>query len=103
MSGSGETLLRAYYLPSDPYNVVVSAVLRMVVDLGDPDKIMAVLPGGVSARLLDPHRTDQVKHFVDGTELYWWFSDQAIEAHKATELKLVPLEIAKQTGEGTTP
>ncbi len=85
--GSGETLYRGIYKFSDPYNILVPASLRMVVDLGDKDKILAVLPGGVSGRLFDPHNKDQVEPYMNGDKLYWWFSDLAIKAH--TENKLI--------------
>ena len=88
--GSGETLYRGYYLYNDPYNVKISASLRLVVDLGDPDKITAVLPGGVSGRLFDPHMTDQLDSFMNGDKVYWYFSDEAIKKHTETTLRLKP-------------
>lgn len=90
MGGSGETLYRAIYDYDDPFDVTVSASLRMVADLGDKDKVAAVLPGGVSERLFDPHRDDQVKAFMSGAKHYWWFSDAAILTHGETTLMLVP-------------
>lgn len=88
--GSGETLYRGIYKFSDPYNVIMPASLRMVADLGDKDKILAVLPGGVSGRLFDPHNKDQVEPYMNGDKLYWWFSDSAIKEHQVSELMLVP-------------
>lgn len=93
MPGSCETLYRGIYPFDDPYDTKTSAALRMVVDLADPDKIMAVLPGGVSARILDAHRTNQIKDYMDGTPSYWWFSDTAIEKNMETELMLQPREL----------
>jgi penicillin amidase len=89
-SGSGETLYRGLYNFNDPYKVTVSASIRMVVDLADPDKIRAVLPGGVTGRQFDPHTTDQVKSFMDGSKVYWWFSDRAIKEHTQHTLTLNP-------------
>ena len=86
--GSTETLYRGLYKFSDPYNVYVPASLRMVADLGDDEKILAVLPGGVSARVFDPHFKDQVKPYMEGDKLHWWFSDAAIKAHAETTLIL---------------
>lgn len=88
--GSGETLCRGIYDFNDPFNVTISASLRMVVDLGDNEKVLAVLPGGVSGRLFDPHTTDQIKAFIHGDKVYWWFSDTAIQAHSKTTLVLNP-------------
>lgn len=87
--GSGETLHRGIYNFTKPFDTTISASLRMVVDLGDTDKILAVLPGGQSGRLFDVHRDDQVDDFVDGHKRYWWFSDQEIEKHTESEVTLL--------------
>lgn len=89
-SGSVDTLNRGMYDLVKPFDVTVSASLRMVADLGDEEKILAVLPGGVSGRLLDPHTKDQIPSFVNGEKMYWWFSDRAIKAHTKTTLTLTP-------------
>jgi penicillin amidase len=88
--GSGQTLYRGIYDFNKPYNVTISASIRIVADLGDPDKILAVLPGGVTGRQFDPHTTDQVKSFMDGSKVYWWFSDKAIKEHTQHTLTLSP-------------
>ena len=88
--GSGETLYRGIYEFSKPYKIKIPASMRMVADLADPDKILAVLPGGVSGRQFDPHTTDQVKAYMNGTKVYWWFSDKAIKAHARHTLILSP-------------
>jgi len=90
MGGSQETLYRASYDYNRPYDVTVSASLRMVADLGDPDKILAILPGGPSGRLFDPHHKDQIDPFMNGEIRYWWFSDRAIQEHARETLRLVP-------------
>jgi penicillin amidase len=90
VAGSGETLYRGIYDFNEPYKIIVSASLRMVADLGDPDKILAVLPGGVTGRQFDPHTTDQVEPYMDGTKVYWWFSDKAIKEHTQHTLTLSP-------------
>jgi penicillin amidase len=88
--GSGETLYRGIYEFNEPYKVTVSASIRMVADLADPDKILAVLPGGVAGRQFDPHTTDQVESFMNGNKVYWWFSDEAIREHTQHTLTLSP-------------
>ena len=90
MGGSGETLCRAMYVPGRQQEVTIFASLRMVVDLGDKDKVAAVLPGGVSGRQFTTHFHDQTKAFLKGDKLYWWFSDKQIEEHKKTEQILSP-------------
>jgi penicillin amidase len=90
MSGSAETLYRAYYKFNEPYNAAVTASLRMVVDLADNEKVLAVLPGGVCDRLFDDHNTDQIEPFMNGDRLYWWFSDDMIRAHAKYSCTLKP-------------
>jgi penicillin amidase len=89
-AGSGETLYRGIYDFNAPFKITISASLRMVVDMADPDKILAVLPGGVSGRQFDPLTTDQVAPYMNGDRLYWWFSDKAIEEHTRHTLTLTP-------------
>ena len=90
VAGSGETLYRGIYDFNKPFKITVSASLRMVADLADPDKIAAVLPGGVAGRQFDPHTTDQVDAFMNGDKVYWWFSDTAINEHTQNTLTLKP-------------
>ena len=84
------TIYRGIYDFDQPYTVKISAALRMVADLADPDKILAVLPGGVTGRQFDPHTTDQVQAFMDGSKRYWWFSEKAIREHTEHTLELHP-------------
>jgi penicillin amidase len=86
--GSCETLYRGIYGFNEPFGVTVSASLRMVADLSDEDKVLAVLPGGVCGRLFHPHTKDQVEAFMNGEKMYWWFSDKAIKDHSRTVLNL---------------
>ncbi len=90
MGGSGETLYRALYKFSDPGEIVFSAAMRMVADLSDPDKVVAVLNGGESARSFHPYQKDQIPTYHSGKKIYWWFSDAAIQANKMSELRLMP-------------
>ncbi len=88
--GSGETLWRGWYDVDAPFDVTHSAALRMVADLSDPEKVAAVLPGGVSGRVFHPHYKDQSLDFLSGEKRYWWFSDEAIRSHTKSVLVLHP-------------
>jgi penicillin amidase len=91
MSGSGETLLRALYPYHQPFDPQWSASLRMTADLNDPDKVRAVLPGGVVGRTFHPNLSDQTADWATPEpETYWWFSDEAIAAAARSELVLQP-------------
>jgi len=89
-AGSVEVLYRGLYEYDDPYSVSVSAALRMVADLSDEDKVLAVVSGGVAGRIFHPHATDQIKAFMDGEKMYWWFSDREIAKHTRSVLTLTP-------------
>ncbi len=90
MGGSGETLYRGWYDFDKPFAVTHCASLRMVADLSDKEKIMAVLPGGITGRTFHKHQKDQVNDFMSGEKQYWWFSDKAIEEHEKSKLILRP-------------
>nr|WP_320191839.1 penicillin acylase family protein [uncultured Desulfobacter sp.] len=90
MGGSGETLYRGWYDFDAPYAVTHCASLRFVADMGDDEKLMAVLPGGVAGRTFHPHQKNLINGFMDGPVQYWWFSDAAIKAHAKTTLTLMP-------------
>jgi penicillin amidase len=90
MGGSSETLYRAMYDFGKPYGVTVPASLRMVADLGDDEKVLAVLPGGVVGRSFEPHQKDQIPAYMNGDKVCWWFSDGEIERHAKSEQVLKP-------------
>lgn len=88
--GSGETINRATYKFDQPFDATSIASLRFVADLGDPDKILAVLVGGASGRQFSPNLSNQTRAWLSGEPRYWWFSDDAIRAHQQKELILMP-------------
>ena len=90
MGGSGETLYRATYKFNEPYQIRVTAALRMVADLSDPDKVLAVMGGGVVGRTFSAHQGDQIDSYLDGTKEYWWFSDEKIKEYQTSELTFHP-------------
>jgi len=91
MDGSGETLHRARYNFNKPYEVDFMASLRMVADLSDDEKVMAIMAGGVTGRTFSKYMNNQLDDYFNGTIRYWWFSDQAIESHAQSKLEIVPL------------
>jgi len=90
MGGSGETLYRGWYDFDKRFDITHCAALRMVTDFADNEKIMAALPGGVTGRTFHPNQKDQVKSYMSGEKMYWWFSDKAINEHAKSTLMLTP-------------
>ena len=91
VDGSGETLNRTLSMFDDPQNVKIIDSTRVVMDLSDPDKVLAHIPGGVSERLFDRHMQDSLALFLSGEPGYWWFSDKAITDNTRHTLRLSPL------------
>ena len=89
-SGSGETLNRGVYNFEKPYDVNFFASMQLVVDFGDPDKIEAVLAGGVNERHFQPHQNDQAKLWAAGHRRPWWFNPAQVEAHAKSRITLSP-------------
>lgn len=92
VDGSGETINRGAYQYDQPYSTTFFSSMRVVMDLADPDKIEAHIPGGISERLFDPKMTNMLPNWLAGEANYWWFSDQAIEAHRVSEMILTPTD-----------
>lgn len=90
VGGSGETLYRGWYDYDKPFEVTHCAALRMVADFSDNEKILAVLPGGVTGRTFHSHMKDQIEAFMSGEKKYWWFSDKAIDEHEKSKMILIP-------------
>jgi len=90
MGGSGETLYRGLYEFDKPGEIKIAAALRMVADLSDSEKVMAVINGGVTGRTFHPNFKNQIDTYHNGAKSYWWFSDKKIQEHKKSELTLVP-------------
>ena len=90
-SGSGETLDRGVYDFRAPYGVTFFASMRLVVDLGDPEKIEAVLAGGVNERHFQPHQNDQAQTLGRRRAATVVVrSENQIEAHARSRLTLTP-------------
>ena len=90
LSGSGETLNRAIHKFDAPFEATIIDSMRIVIDMADRDKMLAVTSGGVSARLFSPHLKDQNEKWFTGEKTYWWYSDKAIAENQVSELILTP-------------
>lgn len=90
MSGSGSTLLRALTPFMVGFNVEFFASMRLVADLGDDDKIEAVVSGGVVDRQFHPYQKDPLPAWSEGRLLPWWFAPAQVEAHARQRQVLMP-------------
>lgn len=90
MSGSGATLLRALNPFLGGFEVNFFASMRLVADMGDDQKIEAVVSGGVVDRQFHPHQKDQLPAWSEGRLLNWWFAPAQVEAHSRSVQHLLP-------------
>jgi penicillin G amidase len=89
MSGSGETVMRARTgFMSEPVEFFAS--LRFVADLGDPDRVQAVLSGGAVDRQFHPNQKDQLPIWSDGKLTDWWLSPGKVRANAVNRQTLQP-------------
>ncbi len=92
IDGSGETLNRSAFKPSLGYDTAINDSVRLVVDLSDKDKLLAVIPGGVSARYFDPHLDTQTQSWLSGEAHPIYFSPQTAKQVAVSELVLIPTD-----------
>jgi penicillin G amidase len=90
MNGSGETLMRALTPYLGDFQVQFFASMRLVADMGDDEKIQAVVSGGVVDRQFHPNQKDQLPAWTEGRLLTWWFAPKEVEAHARHRQELVP-------------
>ncbi len=89
--GSGETLNRGQYkLNGGPYESQWFSSMRMVADMNDNEKIMAVVSGGNSARQFHPHFKSQLNSWIKQEWLPWWLSEDKVIEHSHHKVSLVP-------------
>lgn len=90
LPGDGWTVNQAAYSLLNPFDVVVVASMRMVVDLNDFDRSVAVHTTGQSGLPGHPHRADLVQLWRTGQYHPLLWSHQAVERHARARLTLHP-------------
>ena len=90
MGGSGDTVNRALAPFLGDGQVQFLASMRLVADLGDADRVQAVVAGGVVDRQFHRNQKDQLAAWAEGRLLDWWFSPQQVEAHARHRQELLP-------------
>lgn len=88
--GSGDTLLRGGYSFVQPFEARLHDSLRLVADFSEPERIMAVVAGGVVGRQFDGHFADQLEIWRRGKVHYWPFGVEAVREQSRRSVQLVP-------------
>jgi penicillin amidase len=82
--------MRARYGFMSGYDVEFFGSLRLVADMADDEKVMAVVSGGVVERQFHPHQKNQLDAWFAGELLPWWFDPKAVEANARRRQTLQP-------------
>lgn len=88
--GDGWTVNQAGYSLLRPFDQTVVASMRMIVDLADWDRSVAVHTTGQSGLPAHPHRADLAPLWASGRYHPLLWSRQAVERHAASRLFLAP-------------
>ena len=80
-----------YSLVDGPGATANVPVYRQIIDLADPDRSLALLPGGVSGIPGHPRYDDCIEEMLEGRYRPLLFSLPAVEAALESRLELVPV------------
>jgi penicillin amidase len=89
LSGSGETLFRAQ--PDyDSYDSIFFDSARIVVDIGDDEKMQGVMAGGISSRHFTPWLDNFIQSWSDETSVAIWLQESMQKQHAHYQMELYP-------------
>jgi penicillin amidase len=91
-AGDGVTVGASYSSRRRPFDVAAAPALRLVADVGDWDRSVAVMPLGQSGRPWSSHYADQIQAWRRGEAYPLAFSPEAVEAAAEAALVLWPAE-----------
>lgn len=92
--GDGATVNSGFFNHSHPYEHVVGASLRIVLDLGRWDRSTFIVAGGQSGDPLSPHYDDQAERWRRGDAMQLYYDEKAMKDWP--RLVLDPAPVAKE-------
>ena len=90
LGGDEQTILQGGFDARDGFEAAVVPSWRIVAELADVDRSMAVLPTGQSGNPASPHWNDQAPLWIGGTLRPAPVTRKAVEAMAVRTLMLVP-------------
>ncbi len=89
-SGSNEVIDKEsfHYSADGIYPVLGGPAMRLLLDFGDPDHALSIIPTGQSGNIMSPHYADQAEMFVNGHYRIQYMDMP--ELKKKQKLELVP-------------
>ncbi len=88
MIGDGTTVRASF--GTEGYETTGGASCRLIVDLADLDRSVAVITSGQSGHFLSPHYKDQISLYLNSLYHPWSFSESAVSRVKERVERLVP-------------
>lgn len=90
-SGAAEVINNMLYLGgSHDFRVIAGPSTRRLIDYGDLEHALCVLPTGNSGNFASPHYDDQAEMFMRGAYREVRFSPEQIKAHRVHEMRFEP-------------
>jgi penicillin amidase len=90
VGGSRQTVNMKLYSYEKPYNAILGASYRMIVDFSNMSVAHHVLPTGESGQLGSPHYKDQLDLYLSGQYRSAWLERSDIEKNAKGTLFLKP-------------
>jgi penicillin amidase len=90
VGGDEQTVLASSFLSGESWRAQVVPAWRQIVDLGDPDNALGVLPTGQSGNPESPHWNDQAGLWASGRYHPMPFTRAAVQREARSALRLLP-------------
>ena len=90
LGGDEQTISMSLFEPDLGYRASVVPSWRQIIDVGDWDASLGILPGGQSGNPASPHYNDLLALWAKGEYHALPFSRPAVEAATASTQRLVP-------------
>jgi penicillin amidase len=90
MGGSWSTVNPAAYFIDNPHGVFAGASMRYIIDLGDMQNSLRVIPAGISGNFMSTHYDDQSTLWRTGAYRPFVLDRKSVEKDVRYRMKLVP-------------
>jgi penicillin amidase len=91
-TGAGDVINNMLYAGGGNYEVVAGPSTRRLIDYGDIEHSLTVLPTGNSGNFMSPHYGDQAHLFMSGQYREARFTRSQIDSHKKHEMRFLPAQ-----------
>jgi len=90
--GHNMSINNGEYRWANPYNMVLGASIRRIIDFSDMNKSLSILPTGQSENPLSNHYGDQTESWLNGEYKFLYQSRMFIEENQYQTMTFIPAE-----------